>query len=755
MEGKKPKQRKKVQRKRQKRRQGRPLTLAGDLCGPTLNSINSLSSEGEARRVTRSQNASQAASRDSCSPTRIPLPGGEDSFSSGEEVEVVFRMNGQATLDKVASDSEGRNEQEEEPAVSRNEVQARGITSQADIEENITTKGPAKQGQDQTDQGSTNGYAKEGKNSDSSHLSKNVKEEVLLFLENKNEAIMKSLEAINIRLQKLDTLENLNITLKKEVTQVSNRLEEVSSSLGSVKSDLQKHEDKWGEVTKNLLDRMGTLEKGSKSLEKKWTLHRESVANDIKILQSSIDSNSKKAIAVEASLDLCKDKLHSLDELEEKIKGAAEKKFNAIRSAVKMDLGEEILEEVRARSPEVTQEDLNELKEELLGKWQTQNLEVAGPRPPEVTQEDLSELKQEMMEKWATQNKELPEEIKYEMFSDQAFSKRHNLILFGIRDDDSQVNDLTKVKAFFAEQMGLRNLRIHVTYRLGQYRPTLSILRPLVVQFSDIRDRWLVWNNKSRIKYDANAPVRIQEDLPKKLREDVRILHRIAKIAKLRPDTYGEVRVKDYRLNINGTLYRPMDLGKLPSELHPEAVYTPRNSESVIFFTKQSPLSNHFCSDFYLEGQKFSCVEQYLAFAKARLAKNKPMEKRALEQHDPSECKVILNSLRAEIQEKWEEEAPALVLPAIRAKFHQNERLANFLVETYPLSIGEASRDAIWGTGLTLEHRDALDITKWEHRGNLLGYTLEQVRAEIMKNFRENTEVYYPKHKKDEPGSAA
>lgn len=118
-------------------------------------------------------------------------------------------------------------------------------------------------------------------------------------------------------------------------------------------------------------------------------------------------------------------------------------------------------------------------------------------------------------------------------------------------------------------------------------------------------------------------------------------MQRIAKIANQKPEVYGEARVRDFCLIINGTRYGITDIKKLPLELQPEAVYTPRNEEAVVFFTKQSPLSNHYCSPFTIEGHEFSCVEQYLAYAKAGLAKNKTMEKGALEQRDPSECKVI------------------------------------------------------------------------------------------------------------------
>lgn len=68
-----------------------------------------------------------------------------------------------------------------------------------------------------------------------------------------------------------------------------------------------------------------------------------------------------------------------------------------------------------------------------------------------------------------------------------------------------------------------------------------------------------------------------------------------------------------------------------------------------------------------------------------------------MEAMDPADHKAILNSLHREVQEQWAENAPDIILPAIRAKFSQNKRLLNFLVETYPLAIGEASRDSMWG----------------------------------------------------------
>lgn len=49
----------------------------------------------------------------------------------------------------------------------------------------------------------------------------------------------------------------------------------------------------------------------------------------------------------------------------------------------------------------------------------------------------------------------------------------------------------------------------------------------MVVEFVIIKDTWLVWNHKNRIRYDKEAPIRIQEDLPKQLRESTRVMQRI------------------------------------------------------------------------------------------------------------------------------------------------------------------------------------------------------------------------------------
>lgn len=330
-----------------------------------------------------------------------------------------------------------------------------------------------------------------------------------------------------------------------------------------------------------------------------------------------------------------------------------------------------------------------------------------------------------------------PESIRHNFYKEQAFARRLNILIFGLTDLNSPEEDFKEVDLFFKNQMGLPTLTIHETYRLGNYSQSAQHPRPLVVKFTKIQDRWAVWNNRRKIPYDKQSPIRIQEDLPRPLRENARILQRIARVANQNRQEYGEARVKDYRVMIGGEWYGIENISRLPPELQPQSVYSPRSPDSVVFITKHSPLSNHHHSPFSINGMNFSCVEQYLALAKASMAKNESLAKKAMDLKEPSEHKGILNQLRNEVKEEWEIKAPDIILPAIRAKFQQNEQLANFLIETFPLAIGEASRNTMWGIGMQLEHKDVLDSRKWEKYENLLGNTLVQVRAELMTNLNQ------------------
>lgn len=124
-------------------------------------------------------------------------------------------------------------------------------------------------------------------------------------------------------------------------------------------------------------------------------------------------------------------------------------------------------------------------------------------------------------------------------------------------------------------------------------------------------------------------------------------------------------------------------------------------------------------------------MEHFLAYRKAKLSDQEDLIARAQQPLDAIEAKAILNTLREDHKGEWNEQVESVTLEGLRAKFSQNPRLLDFLRSTQNLQIGESSTNERWGTGLDLSDPDALDTSKWNSSGNLLGRCLMQVREEL------------------------
>lgn len=164
--------------------------------------------------------------------------------------------------------------------------------------------------------------------------------------------------------------------------------------------------------------------------------------------------------------------------------------------------------------PGITPDDLKQLRDEVLVQVQAK------------VQSHDKELREEIH----SHNPSTPDDSTYNKLKNQAFARRFNIIVFGLMDRNANEEDLKEVQSFFEEKMGLMGLSTTVTYRLGSFIQDSPHPRPLVVKFANIKDKWTVWNHKGSIPYNRESPIRIQEDIPRKMREDVRVLQRIARV---------------------------------------------------------------------------------------------------------------------------------------------------------------------------------------------------------------------------------
>ena len=80
-----------------------------------------------------------------------------------------------------------------------------------------------------------------------------------------------------------------------------------------------------------------------------------------------------------------------------------------------------------------------------------------------------------------------------------------------------------------------------------------------------------------------------------------------------------KIYLKSDKIMFNGKQYGTENPDTLPAKNRPESLFTPEKDGITAFFSKNSPLSNHFPCNFKLEGEKFNCLEQYRMIQKPSL----------------------------------------------------------------------------------------------------------------------------------------
>ena len=138
--------------------------------------------------------------------------------------------------------------------------------------------------------------------------------------------------------------------------------------------------------------------------------------------------------------------------------------------------------------------------------------------------------------------------------------------------------------------------------------------------------------------------------------------------------------------------------------------------------------SQWYSSWFEIDGQKYSCAEQYMMYKKALLFEDEDVANAIMRTQNPMEQKALGRKVRGFDKDKWEEVCREYVYEANYAKFTQNPDLLFELVSYGDRDIVEASpEDPIWGIGMHETNPDIFDRTKWKGT-NWLGEAIMRVR---------------------------
>jgi ribA/ribD-fused uncharacterized protein len=153
----------------------------------------------------------------------------------------------------------------------------------------------------------------------------------------------------------------------------------------------------------------------------------------------------------------------------------------------------------------------------------------------------------------------------------------------------------------------------------------------------------------------------------------------------------------------------------------------------TFFWKSKSPFSQWYISLFKADNIEFNCTEQFMMYKKAELFRDKEIMKAVLLEKDPSEHKKLGRKVKDFDKKVWEENCQDIVYEGNFFKFTQNAKLLEELMSTRGTTLVEASPfDKIWGIGMTADHLDASNRSRWKGT-NWLGEVLTSLRNALDK----------------------
>ncbi|KAL6069909.1 NADAR domain-containing protein [Balamuthia mandrillaris] len=144
-------------------------------------------------------------------------------------------------------------------------------------------------------------------------------------------------------------------------------------------------------------------------------------------------------------------------------------------------------------------------------------------------------------------------------------------------------------------------------------------------------------------------------------------------------------------------------------------------TNDFVFFWHGWPSQWH-PSPFQLEGDQYTCAEQYMMCEKAKLFGDTAVREAILKAgHDPRRHKELGRKVKGFKDALWNQRREEIVFLGNLAKFRQNPELKALLL---------ATEEKVWGIGLAAEDPRAKDPKRWLGL-NLLGKALMRARQQL------------------------
>ena len=296
----------------------------------------------------------------------------------------------------------------------------------------------------------------------------------------------------------------------------------------------------------------------------------------------------------------------------------------------------------------------------------------------ESVEKRVSKLERQLLESQTELSRLHDKSLQLESY----YSRRENLTFEGIPENKTEnisliINDIFESMDLSTSEVG----SISRAHRLGCYNKSP---RPIIVRFGSTSGRDLVWQKRNSL---SGSKIWIKEDYPIEIENKRKILMPYYRAARCGNPDAPESRVRAYmradKLIINNDQYTVDDIVTLPRYVKSAVEYPPSSRKSInvtIFFTKHSPFSNFYLSQFESDGKIYNCVEQYLCYHKAKQSNADDIADVIMDMDSPNEQKQKVKHLPGFNQVSWRSQVDKILTTALEAKFSQDADLKEVLL---------------------------------------------------------------------------
>ena len=294
-----------------------------------------------------------------------------------------------------------------------------------------------------------------------------------------------------------------------------------------------------------------------------------------------------------------------------------------------------------------------------------------------------------------------------------------NLIFHGIPEDQgTEREDLAskiyqEISPTINREMETERLQVASEIEIVRARrlgkKEVNCTCPISVEFSNKFDVEQIYANR----FDFNDGIYVNKEYSKDTECNRCLLRPILQAAKKLPEYKDVCRMEADVLNLNSTKFNKDNLHELPAKLNIMEITTKSNADVVGFFGEICPLSNFYPSKFFHNGIEFHSSEQFIQHAKAKFFGDHYTQTTVLKAETALGSKHAGREVSNYNHKRWCKFAKELCKPGIDAKFCQNPRAMQALLETGDKVLVECTKDAVWGNGYPLGHPNSLQSQTW------------------------------------------